>query len=250
MSQPIPTFIVDDEPLSCRRLQRLLRADPQLHIAGTFESATEAAAHARDLLPRLLLLDIRMPELDGFQLLSALASQGLNPYVIFVTAHPDRSLDAFTVGAVDYVLKPFGAQRLGRALARAKTLITAMNTPVAGAVPTLAEDSPRLFLAQRGKVVVLAMRDVEFAQAAARHVKVYAGGRCYVCNQSLGELEGRLSPASFVRIHRSTVINVQHMVEMHPSFHGDYEVVLRRGTRLTLSRRYRERLMPFFLGKT
>jgi two-component system, LytTR family, response regulator len=251
MSSAIRTLIVDDEPLARRRLQRLVRNDPDIRVVGSFESAAEAGSRAPDLQPQLLLLDIRMPELDGFQLLSALSGNGCSPCVIFVTAHPDRTFEAFGVGAVDYLLKPFDEERLGRALARAKKLIAANQElrPVA-APGSLAADPTRLLLSDRGRVIVLTLKDIEFIQAAARHVKIYADGRCHVCSQSLTDIERRLSEASFVRIHRSTVINVQHLAELHPSFHGDYEVVLKRGTRLTLSRRYRERLTPFLLAKT
>jgi two-component system LytT family response regulator len=254
MSESIRTFIIDDEPLALRRLERLLHADSEIRIVGTYESATAAARSARELTPQLLVLDIRMPEMNGFDLVSTLYAQGLNPYVIFVTAHPDRSIDAFTVGAIDYLLKPFDSERLERAVARAKALIASRDLsrdrgPVSHPA-SLADDPTRLVLAERGNVVVLSIRDIEFIQASERHVKIYAGGRCYLCHQSLGELENRLGSTSFVRIHRSTVINIQHLAQMHPSFHGDYEIVLKRGTRLTLSRRYRERLTPFILARS
>ena len=238
----IATFVVDDEPLARKRLLHLLRGDPDIRVVGTFDSATAAATHARELTPQLLLLDIRMPELDGFELVAALAGQGINPYIIFVTAHSDRSMDAFGVGAVDYLLKPFDDERFTRAIERAKRLIASGRPPA-----SLASSRTRLLLSERGKVVVLAMRDIEFVQAAAKHVKIYAAGRCYCFRQTLGELESRLDPASFVRVHRSTLLNVEHLAEMHPMFHGDYELILRRGTRLTLSRRYRDRLTPFML---
>jgi two-component system LytT family response regulator len=250
MSAPIETLIVDDEPLARQRLQRLMRTDPDIRIVGSFESAAEAAQRARELAPQLLLLDIRMPELDGFQLLAGLNAQGCSPHVIFVTAHPDRSIDAFGVGAVDYLLKPFDEDRLARALRRAKQLIAASERSTGIAPPCLAEDPTRLLWTDRGKIVVLSLRNIEFVQAAARHVRIYADGRCHTCSQSLGELERRLCGSSFVRIHRSTIINVQYLAELRPSFHGDYEVVLKRGTRLTLSRRYRDRLMPFLLART
>ena len=249
MNAAIPTFVVDDEPLARKRMMRLLRGDPDISVVGNFSSAAEAATHARELSPQLLLLDIRMPELDGFELVRSLAGLGMNPYVIFVTAYSDRSMDAFAVGAIDYLLKPFDDERFARALARAKSLIASGGS--AGAIPVqrpfLAGGRTRLLLAERGKVVVLAMRDIEFVQAAAKYVKIYAAGRCYSFRQSLGQLENRLDPACFVRVHRSTLVNVEHIAEMHPLFHGDYELILRRGTRLTLSRRYRERLAPFLL---
>ena len=249
-NQTIPAFVVDDEPVARKRLLHLLRGDPDIRVVGSFDSAPAAATQARELTPQLMLLDIRMPELDGFQLVTALAGQGINPYIIFVTAHSDRSMEAFGVGAVDYLLKPFDDERFARALERAKRLIAAGRP--AHALPaappgSLASRRTRLLLAERGKVVVLAMRDIEFVQAAAKHVKIYAAGRCYSFRQTLGELESRLDPASFVRVHRSTLVNVEHLAEMHPLFHGDYELILRRGTRLTLSRRYRDRLRPFLL---
>jgi two-component system LytT family response regulator len=245
----IATFVVDDEPLARRRLLHLLHRVPDINVVGTFGSAAEAAAQAGELTPQLLLLDIRMPEVDGFELVATLAGRGLTPYIIFVTAHSDRSLEAFTVGAIDYLLKPFDDERFVRAIERARALIASgdhLKTPAAR-LPTLASDRTRLLLAEHGKVVVLLMRDIEFVQAAAKHVKIYAGGRCYSFRQSLREIEGRLDTACFVRVHRSALVNVEYIAEMHPMFHGDYELILRRGTRLTLSRRYRERLAPFLL---
>ena len=251
MNAGIATFVVDDEPLARRRLLHLLHRVPDINVVGTFGSAAEAAAQAGDIAPQLLLLDIRMPELDGFELVAALAARGVTPYIIFVTAHSDRSLDAFAVGAIDYLLKPFDDERFARAIERARTLITSgaqsRTAPVAPG-PLLASDRTRLLLAEQGKVVVLSMRDIEFVQAAAKHVKIYAGGRCYSFRQSLRELESRLDASFFVRVHRSALVNVEYIAEMHPMFHGDYELILKRGTRLTLSRRYRERLTPFLLG--
>ncbi len=248
-SAVIPTFVVDDEVLARTRIMRLLRADPDISVVGSFSSGTEAAKQARELPPQLLLLDIRMPEVDGFELMKLLGGQGLNPYVIFVTAYPDRPIEAFSIGAIDYLLKPFDDQRFARAIARAKSLIKSGESggAPAASIPSLAAGRTRLLLSERGKVVVIAMRDIEFVQAAAKFVKIYAGGRCYSFRQPLGLLESRLDRSSFVRIHRSTVVNVEHIAEMHPLFHGDYELILRRGTRLTLSRRYRARLTPFLL---
>ena len=254
MSRRIKTFVIDDEPLALRRLERLVSADSEIEIVGTYDSTTAAAIGARELCPELLVLDIRMPELDGFALVSALSQQGFNPYVIFVTAYPDRSIEAFAVGAIDYLLKPFDAERLARALSRAKVLLTSgearSGRSAAQPSPSLMDDPTRILLAERGSVVVLSLKDIEFIQAFARHVKIYAGGRCYVCHQSLGELERRLANSTFVRIHRSTLINIQHLAQMHPTFHGDYEIRLKRGTRLTLSRRYRERLTPYILTRS
>jgi two-component system LytT family response regulator len=246
VSAHIPTLVVDDEPLALKRMVRLLAGDPEIRLLGGCASAAEAIECAAGGAPQLLLLDIRMPRLDGFGLISRLAERGVHPCVIFVTAHADRSMDAYGVGAIDYLVKPFDDERFARAVARAKALLASGATAAAAPAPP-APDRTRLMLSERGRVVVLVARDIEFIQAAAKHVRIFAGGRCYTLRYALAELEARLDPASFVRVHRSTLVNVDHIAEMHPMFHGDSELVMRRGTRLTLSRRYRERLAPFLL---
>lgn len=248
MSAQIPTLVVDDEPLALKRMLKLLATDPEIRVVGGCASADEAIECVAGGAPQLLLLDIRMPRLDGFGLITQLAQRGVHPCVIFVTAYADRSMDAFGVGAIDYLVKPFDDERFARAIARAKALLASGRTAAAApAAPAAVPDRTRLMLSERGRVVVLVTRDIEFIQAAAKHVRIFAGGRCFTLRYSLADLEARLDPGSFVRVHRSTVVNVDHIAEMHPMFHGDCELVMRRGTRLTLSRRYRERLAPFLL---
>ena len=123
MNAGIATVVVDDEPLARRRLLHLLRQVPDIQVVGTFGSAAEASAQAGEIAPQLLLLDIRMPELDGFELVAALSAKSVTPYLIFVTAHSDRAMDAFALGAIDYLLKPFDDERFERAIERARTLI-------------------------------------------------------------------------------------------------------------------------------
>jgi two-component system LytT family response regulator len=248
VSAQIPTLVVDDEPLALKRMLKLLATDPEIRVVGGCASADEAIECVAGGAPQLLLLDIRMPRLDGFGLITQLAQRGVHPCVIFVTAYADRSMDAFGVGAIDYLVKPFDDERFARAIARAKALLASGRTAAAApAAPAAVPDRTRLMLSERGRVVVLVTRDIEFIQAAAKHVRIFAGGRCFTLRYSLADLEARLDPGSFVRVHRSTVVNVDHIAEMHPMFHGDCELVMRRGTRLTLSRRYRERLAPFLL---
>jgi two-component system, LytTR family, response regulator len=248
VSAQIPTLVVDDEPLALKRMLKLLATDPEIRVVGGCASADEAIECVAGGAPQLLLLDIRMPRLDGFGLITQLAQRGVHPCVIFVTAYADRSMDAFGVGAIDYLVKPFDDERFARAIARAKALLASGRTAAAApAAPAALPERTRLMLSERGRVVVLVTRDIEFIQAAAKHVRIFAGGRCFTLRYSLADLEARLDPGSFVRVHRSTVVNVDHIAEMHPMFHGDCELVMRRGTRLTLSRRYRERLAPFLL---
>jgi DNA-binding LytR/AlgR family response regulator len=156
--------------------------------------------------------------------------------------------DAISTVAVD------DDEHLNGAVKRAKTVVQSGSAGKEhsgqSSLPSLVTDPTRLLLGKGGGVVVLSLADIEYLQAHSRHVRIFAGGRCYVCSQSLGELEKRLATGSFVRIHRSAMINIQHLVEMQPTFQGDYEIRLKRGTRLTLSRRYRDRLTPFILGRT
>jgi len=249
MNEDMPTFVVDGDAAARRRVLRLLRGHPVVRVAGAFSCASDAAAQARELAPRLLLLDERLPERDGFYLLASLVNQGTLPYVILMTEHPDRSVSAFGVGTIDHLRKPFDDAHFIQAIERAQHSILSSR---AGATAAAAGRSPtwraRLLLSERGKLLVLPTREIEFVQAAVKHVRIYAGGRCHIFRQSLSELEGRLDPLSFIRVHRSTLVNIEHLAEMHPLFHGDCELILRRGTRLTLSRRYRDRLQPFLLG--
>ena len=256
----ILTLVVEDEPLALRRVLRLLDRDPEIAIVGTCASVTEALTVAANLTPELVLLDVRMPERDGFELLKALRKRGVDPLVVFITAYSEHAVAAFELDAVDYILKPFDDARFAKALARVKSTVQSTRTDVSVdnvAVParslTAVGSSPaardRLLLTENGRVLFLPIRDIEFVQAAAKHIKIFAQGRCHLLRQPLCELEARLDPNQFVRIHRSTIVNVEKIVEMHPLFHGDFELLLTRGTRVVMSRRFRTRMLPFTFGR-
>jgi two-component system LytT family response regulator len=246
----ILTSIVDHDALSRTLVLQMLSDDPAIRLAGIFQSANEAQARLGRLAPQLLILNSRLPGCDGLELLRSLADQGISPQVIFVSGFADRCMDALAAGAIDYLVGPFDSQRFARAVGRAKVLAAHASelVPVSAAPAATAKaERTRLLISERGKVVVLQQRDIEFVQAAGTYIKIYAGGQCHQRRQSLTDIEQSLDASRFVRVHRSTVVNIEHIVEMHPLFHGDYELILRRGTRITLSRRYRERLKPFLL---
>jgi two-component system LytT family response regulator len=247
----ILTSIVDHDDLSRTSVLQMLRGDPTIRLSGVFESADEARAQLGRLAPQLLILNSHLPDYDSLELLTSLAGQGIRPQVIFVSACVDRCMDALAAGAIDYLVRPFDSRRFARATGRAKVLAAHPPelVPVLPPVPTGggAPERTRLLLAERGKVVVLQQRDIEFVQAAGTYIKIYAGGQCHQRRQSLTDIEQTLDASRFVRVHRSTVVNIEHIAEMHPLFHGDYELILRRGTRITLSRRFRGRLKPFLL---
>jgi two-component system LytT family response regulator len=255
----IGALVVDDEPLARRRIVRLLARDPEFSVVAACASVGEATDIDPAAQVDLVLLDIRMPERDGFALLEALHQRGIDPFVIFVTAYSGHAAAAFDIEAVDYVVKPFDDERFAKAIGRAKSVIQqarasldrepALTAAAPAAAVTRAVRFPgRLLISEKGRVLFLPIHIIEFVQAAGKCVKVFAQGNCHVLREPLQEIEARLDASQFVRIHRSTIVNVEQIVELQPLFHGDYEVVLKRGTRLTMSRRFRARMSPFFAG--
>jgi two-component system LytT family response regulator len=198
-----------------------------------------------------VFLDVRMPQHDGFELLRSLHGRGVHPLVVFVTAFSEHAVTAFDEEAIDYVLKPFDDARLTRALARAKAEIFKVRAggPRGGDSRPPPRVRDRLMVTDNGRTLLLPIRDIEFLQAAGKRVKIFAQGSCYLLRRPLRELEASLDPNQFVRVHRSTLVNVEQILEMHALFHGDFEIVLKRGTRIPMSRRFRDRMLPFTLGR-
>ena len=257
MSRPsLSALIVDDEPIAWQRIRRLLAREPDFHVIGDFGSVAECEALDAGAVPDLLLLDVRMPERNGFELLASFEARGVYPFVIFVTAYSEYAVDAFGVEAVDYLLKPFDDERFAKAIARARTLLAkeraADEAPASSHGGAERRPAPRLrdrlLVNDGGRVLFVPVRDIELVQAAGKHVKIFVSGHCYLARQALRDVEARLDGGQFVRVHRSTIVNVEQIVELHPLFHGDYQIGLKRGTRVTLSRRFRNRILPFLVG--
>jgi two-component system, LytTR family, response regulator len=253
----LSALIVDDEPIARQRLRRLLAREADFHLLGDFGSVTECEALDASATPDLLLLDVRMPERNGFELLTSFEARGVHPFVIFVTAYSEYAVDAFGVEAVDYLLKPFDDERFAKAIARARALLEKERAAegesqqargAAGSAISSPRLRDRLLVNDGGKVLFVPARDIELVQAAGKHVKIFVSGKCYLARQALRDVEARLDASNFVRVHRSSIINVEQIVELHPLFHGDYEIVLKRGTKVTLSRRFRNRILPFLVG--
>jgi len=253
---PLSAIIVDDEPIARQRIRRLLAREPDFHIIGDFGSVAECESTVDGDVPDLLLLDVRMPKRNGFDLLAAFEARGVHPFVIFVTAYSEYAVEAFGVEAVDYLLKPFDDDRFAKAIARARSLLVkergtgeeSSKTHDAGNERSGTRLRDRLLVNDGGRVLFVPAREIEMVQAAGKHVKIFVNGHCYLARQALRDVEARLDNSHFVRVHRSTIINVEQITELHPLFHGDYEIVLKRGTRVTLSRRFRSRILPFLVG--
>ena len=241
-------LIVDDEPLARERLRQLVEAESGLELAGECANGREAVAAVRNARPDLLFLDVQMPELDGFGVLEELGGERL-PAVIFVTAHDRFALRAFEVHAVDYLLKPFDKERfqtaLRRALDRLKrddgTLARQLSALVADLRPP-AKSPERLAVKTAGRVLMLKLDEIDWIESADNYVSLHVGNQEHLHRETMSALEGRLPAEKFLRISRSTIVNVDRIKELQPLFHGEYVVILRNGTRLTLSRTYRDRL--------
>ena len=242
-------LIVDDEPVARRRLRRLLRPAGDVVIAGECGDGATALDMIRELSPDVVLLDVQMPELDGFELLQTLSPEEI-PVIIFVTAYDRYALRAFEVHALDYVLKPVEAERLATALSRARArLEERKGARVDGRMLALLETlSPgrkhltRIPVRTEGRVHLLDLGDVDWISAADNYVTFHAGARKYLVRDTMGRLERELDPGRFVRVHRSSIVQIDRVRELLPDFHGDFTLVLASGTTLTLSRGYRSKL--------
>lgn len=221
--------IVDDEPLARQVLRILLEKDRELTLAGECSGIDAAEVIARER-PDILFLDIQMPEVDGFDVLERVGADAV-PAVVFVTAYDEYALRAFEVHALDYLLKPFDDRRFFAALSRAKEQVRA-KTP--------ASFTRRFLVRTRDKVLFLKADDLEWVEAADYYVSLHAGGKSYLLRQTMAEIERQLDPAKFVRVHRSAIVNLDQVKEMHPLFRGDSALVLADGTQLRLSRARRE----------
>jgi len=256
MPAKIKTLIVDDEPLARRNLRGLLERDPQSEILDECRNGREAVKAINTLSPDLIFLDIQMPEMDGFDVLARVGPEHIQA-IIFVTAFDQYALKAFDVHALDYLLKPFDDERFVRALERAKSQIAAREiNQLSGRLLALLEEREterkgstrderyltRLMIKASSRMMLLKVDEIDFIEADGNYAKLHAGRKTHLLREKMNDLEGRLDPAKFVRIHRSIIVNLERIKEMHPHFNGDYVVVLEDGRQLKLSRTRREQL--------
>ena len=251
----IRVCIVDDEPIACRRIQRLLKDDTSIEIVKICNNGEHATEAIRKLSPDLVFLDIQMPGMDGFEVLKSLQNENM-PHVIFVTAYDRYAIQAFEVHALDYLLKPFDTERFEEALTRAKAQIEQdRNRTLNKGIFALLEEMKtppryleRLVIKASGRVFFLKTEEIDWIEAQGKYVSIHAGKEEHLVREGMNTLENELDPRKFVRIHKSTIVNVDRIQQLQTWFHGDYRVILHNGTTLTLSRRYRQRLDEL-LGK-
>ena len=235
----IRTLIVDDEPLARSRIRSMLQRHEDIEIVAECSNGSEAAALAAQEHPDLLLLDIEMPDVGGFETLTHLSADDA-PAVVFVTAHDDFALDAFEANAVDYVVKPFAQERFDRTMDRVRRFLgsRAVLPPHAQAQRRRARFAVRV----RGQVLFVKTNDIDWISAEGNYVRLHAGAQSYLIRESMQKLEGELDSALFVRVHRSAIVNIESVRKLVPSADGTYSLVLASEAMVPLGPTYRERL--------
>lgn len=237
MPADLRVLIVDDEALARRGLRRDLAALGGVDVVGECADGFEAVKSAAELKPDLVLLDIRMPRLDGFEVLSLL-DPGIA--VVFVTAHDDRAVQAFDASAVDYVMKPVDPERLARAVERARERLRRREPmPVAAlgaAVRFPGEPISRILVRDGARVHVIPVDDVDCVEAQDDYIAVHAGGKAHLKQQTIADLEAALDPRRFVRIHRSWILNIDRLDRIELYAKDSRVAILKDGRRLPLSR--------------
>lgn len=256
----IRAIIVDDEPTARRGVRLLLERDRAVEVVGEASTGAEAADLIRREKPDLAFLDVQMPGTDGFAALE-LIGPAAAPAVVFVTAYDEHALRAFEVNAVDYLLKPYDDARFGAALQRAKEEVRRrqtdnvnarltqlldylqQNSGTAAAAQAKEEKAgDRILLKSSGEIFFLKTEEIDWIEAEGDYMKFHVNGRTHLMRETMARLEARLDPKRFIRIHRSTIVNIDRLRKLSPSFVGEYAVILHDGTKLKLSRGYHERI--------
>jgi two-component system LytT family response regulator len=251
----IRVLIVDDEPIARRGIRQHLRGEAGLEVIGESGDGAAAIEAITGLAPDLVFLDIQMPEVGGFDVVEAIGIVRM-PAIIFVTAYDEHALRAFDVHAVDYVLKPIDRHRFRTALERARRRLAqapgqqleerelSLDRRIAAALGELGRTAhdyaKRLAIKGDGRVILVDVDEVDRFEAAGNYVEVHSGPRHHLVRETMASLEARLDPARFARVSRSSIVNADRVRELQPMFNGDFVVVLRDGTKVAGSRRYRE----------
>ena len=259
----IRAIVADDEPLARDRIRRLLDEEPDVEVVAECADGDAAVAAIREQRPDLAFLDVQMPGRDGLQVLEAVRESHL-PYVVFATAYDEYAIRAFELHALDYLMKPFNPRRFRAAVARARDEISkgrashderllALVEQLSAAQDELARRIgssagpaasggwlERLTVRNRGRIYFVRTADIDWLASSGNYVELHVGAAVHLVRDSLSGLAARLDPARFVRIHRTTIVNVDRIREIQPWFSGDYVVLLHGGAKLNMSRNYRQ----------
>ncbi len=240
----IATILADDEVLARQKLLQLLRNEPEINVVGEGTTASETIDLVRATKPQLLFLDIQMPGMDGFDIVTELCSSKTvpPPHIIFTTAHDQYALRAFEIHAIDYLLKPFTQERLSSAVERARKEILLADQHLAGNSAAGQSYTNRIVFKSRGRIVFLPVSDIRWISAEENYVRISTQAETHLLRETMARLEEKLDPNMFLRVHRSSIVNLQHVKEVRTEADGEYAVVLVNGEKLTMSRGYRSRI--------
>lgn len=251
----IRTMVVDDEPMARERLVGLLGLEKDIELIGECADGSQAISAIQQQQPDLVFLDVQMPSCDGFGVIRHVGAEQM-PAVVFVTAYDEYAVRAFEVHAIDYLLKPFGRDRFQQTLQHARAHVERRRAGELGRrLMSLVQDikpepqrMDRLVVKSGGRVFFLRTDELDWVEAAGNYVRLHLATDSHLFRETMNNMESRLDGQRFVRIHRSRIVNTDRIKELQPWFNGEYVVVLHNGTRLTLSRGYREKLQER-LGK-
>jgi len=252
---PIRALIADDEALARKLIRRMLKDDRDIEIVGECSNGKEAVAIIRKQKPDVVFLDVQMPEMDGFAVLESIGSERL-PEIIFATAYEQYAIRAFELHALDYLLKPFDQARFKDAIKHAKERFRSDRrdegrmqiSALLENIRNKAQYLDRLMIKAAGRITFLSIDEINWIQADDKYVHLHAGKICPMVRQTLSAMETQLDPKKFQRVHRSAIVNIGRIKELQPLFSGEHSILLEDGTKLTLSRSYKEKLFDV-LGK-
>jgi two-component system LytT family response regulator len=242
----IRSVLADDEVLARQKLRQLLKEIDDIEIVGECATASETIELVRLTDPQLIFLDIRMSDMNGFDVLERLSTDAnrLLPHVIFVTANDRYAVRAFEIHAIDYLLKPFTPERLQAAVQRVRERL-ATGEPNQNGAPKKQEQeryTTRIVFKSRGRILFLSVDDIRWIEAQENYVRICTGKDSHLLRETIGSLENRLDPNAFLRVHRSAIVNLHHVKEVKNDSDGDATVVLKSGEQVPMSRSYRSKI--------
>lgn len=234
VESPIRTLVVDDEPLAIERLQILCAREPAIDLVGTASDGEAALRLIEALEPEMLLLDIAMPGLDGIGVARAVEKLDRRPAIVFCTAFDQYAVAAFDLSATDYLLKPVAQDRLGRAVAR---VIERRRAPIEDAVPA-SDYAVEFWVPHRSEMIRIATQDIDRIEAERDYMRLHLGQRSFLLHQTITELERRLDPVQFIRLHRSTIVRRDRISRLSHDGMGVWHAVMNDESRIRIGRTY------------